>query len=97
MGHIVPWGHMILVGPYEMIITFEANNEQGIHLSRYKLSINMPVKNDYSNECEVSKLVYQIYKIPILCNRMFKQWVNILHDCVNENPRYLDLTYNIYN
>ena len=23
LGHIAPWGRMILVGPYEMIITFE--------------------------------------------------------------------------
>ena len=23
LGHIAPWGHKILVGPYEMIITFE--------------------------------------------------------------------------
>ena len=23
LGHIAPWGHRILVGPYEMIITFE--------------------------------------------------------------------------
>ena len=23
LGHIAPWGHRIIVGPYEMIITFE--------------------------------------------------------------------------
>ena len=39
-----------------------------------------------------------MYEILILTARLIKQWINILLDYLNENPRYFDLTYNnIYN